>query len=41
LNQNDSGGGGGYKPTFKCFKCDRVGHLTKECKYDKKENGDN
>ena len=32
-------GGGGSK-NLSCFKCDRVGHLTKEWKYDKKENGD-
>ena len=38
-SSNDSGGGSG-NTNLSCFKCGRVGHLTKECKYDKKENGD-
>ena len=28
-----------YKKGIECFKCGRMGHFTKDCTHDKKENG--
>ena len=28
-----------YKKGIECFKCGRMGHFTKYCTHDKKENG--
>ena len=36
-----SGDKNGDNKGLSCFRCDRVGHLTRSCTYDKQENGDN
>ena len=34
-----SGNDQDYKKGIECFKCGRMGHFTKDCTHDKKENG--
>jgi hypothetical protein len=39
-NNRDDNNNNANNANMLCFKCERSGHLTKECKFNKKENGD-